>query len=261
MDEDKRIFRAAAVEQARQIQKQKQIQDQVYDTIIEFIDLPHDASPGTGTPSVSDLQHFRNGVSLFSPEEFDQMAIERNIYGKCGYALCTKKVVSSSKQGSHAVLWAKVGVDLNVVPRSELPKWCSLECEKYANLIKKQLLREPAWERRGSLKKIQIPFLTKGTVERCFPESEDRMSDDTRNSQELTNRMKELSVERGELEYNEKKTDIRLIERPTTRAATVPSQAVGADSSTIEGYLPQASSFNITRKHDDNDDDEDMMDM
>lgn len=233
MTEEKRVFRAAAVEQARQIQAQKQIQDHVYDTIIEFVDLPNDAEADASNPSTTDRQHFHDGIRLLSPEDFDQVALERNIYEKCGYPLCPKKVKISQNSGTHTIQWAKKGADLGVIPQREVPTWCSAQCEKYAHIIRKQLSVEPAWEQQGSLKSIQLPFYTKDAVARCEEGS------GASQKQDITDRMKALSIERGDRKDNGKHDDVQLIERSTNGAAVAPPQNFDTDLGSIDGHETQ----------------------
>lgn len=260
MDEEKREWRPAAVEQARQIQKQRQIQDQVFDTIIDLIDLPCDANSDADSPLASELQLFQKGVSLFSPEDFDQMALERNIYEKCGYALCRKKINLSSRKGTHAILWARKGADLNVVPQREVPKWCSQRCEKYAHLIRKQLLNEPAWERQGLSKKLYIPLPYNG--EEDLPERYVRVADGSENSQDLAGKMEALSIERaGAGHHDEKLTNFHLVEKAVNKANVVPPQSVTADPETIEGYAPNEKLQDDAHRDNTNDSREDLIDL
>ncbi|KAL9624379.1 MAG: hypothetical protein Q9160_001341 [Pyrenula sp. 1 TL-2023] len=251
MTEEKRVFRAAAVEQARQIQAQKQIRDRVYDTIIEFVDLPSDAEADASNPSTTDLQHYRDGIGLLSLEDFDQIALERNIYEKCGYSLCPKEVKASQKS-DHTIKWAKKGENLSVISQREVPMWCSNQCEKYAYFIRKQLSTEPSWEQQGALK-IQLPFYTNAAL------SGREEGSGASRKQDIVDKMKALSIERGDTQEKGKHNDVRLLERSTNGVA-VPPPKVNTDPGSIDGYEPQMelSEYAVTSKIAD---DEDFMEL
>lgn len=138
--------RATAIRYALAIEEQKKLKSRVLDLVLEAYGLPGQPVSSPAEASSNDVQLFKTCLSLFQPSDFDDLVRERNIDDRCGYALCSNPNQKIT-HGGNKVWNGKGGPEFRVVPRSELEKWCSSECEQRAAFGRFQLSDEPAWLR------------------------------------------------------------------------------------------------------------------
>jgi hypothetical protein len=120
-----------AMAHANLIQHQKNVEAQILNAITALIDFP------ASTPfSTKDALTFTALVKAFQPSDYDSLIEERQIDGKCGYALCANQPRSITKGGGAAWKLKKGAKD-----------WCSDSCAKKGLYIKTQLSEVPVWER------------------------------------------------------------------------------------------------------------------
>ena len=272
--------RATALHHARRIQDQKDLQNKVLDTIIEFVDLPSSPKADPAKPSAADSSQLKKGLSIFQQRDLDDLITERNISDKCGYVLCPRPVHKDADGPTNRILWGKKGgSELKVVPRVELERWCSTQCGNRAIFLKAQLNENPAWV-SGALKE-ELVFLdevearkTQIATETAVVSPSDKQSkpeelvDGIRQlairdglsaeDEETLRKLQELALERGKIFRGSKIEDVTLVEKKTKGPARPPERGEAGSSGTIDGYEPKFK----TRLHgDDEDDDSDHQDI
>lgn len=147
---------AIALHHANQIQARKDAEALILDHILDLISLPSNTDADPATPSLSDATHLKTSLIPFQPADYDNLILERNIEGRCGYALCPREHRKEDPKAKFRILWGPKGSGANgrgremkVVPREKLEMWCSDECAERAMYVRVQLMEKPVWERRG----------------------------------------------------------------------------------------------------------------
>ena len=149
--------KATALKYARNIQYQKAIVDKVQDLIVDLVDLPSQQQWQGAGPSASDIVLFKNALALLQPKDFDDVILERNIYDKCGFALCTQTKLDLSPVLRDAVFRGMKGSSFKLTTKEELGKWCSVRCAEKALFVRLQLSSEPPWARDPHNQTIILP--------------------------------------------------------------------------------------------------------
>ncbi len=153
-DQDSR-HRATAVKHAVMLEEKKKLKSRILDLILEGYELPSQNTSSPSEASSVDIQLFKTCLSLFQPSDFDALVGERNIDGRCGYALCAKPNKKLAPGGDK--VWnGKAGREFRLVDRADLEKWCSAECGQRAAFVQSQLSTEPAWLRDSQNQNIQL---------------------------------------------------------------------------------------------------------
>lgn len=224
-----------ALYHANRIQQQRDVEKQILHTIELLIDYPQSAPDSDYA-----VHFFGNIVRIFQPSDFDDLAQERRIDGRCGYALCAKTPRAKPSTPS----WAQ---SQNSVT------FCSSACADTAAYVKSQLSPVPAWERQAG----QHPVISlKG----------DTVPQDVRQVTTELQKLKvanaeDLALERGEkvasLKPKQVMTDL-IVEKPTVAHKPMSSLNGSTLSSTaIEGYEPRGQSqARVSEVDDDDSDDE-----
>lgn len=147
---------AVALHHANQIQAHKDAEALILNRILDLISLPSVAEADPASPSPSDAMHLKTSLIPFQPVDYDNLILERNLEGKCGYALCPREHRKEDPKVKFRILWGPKGSGANgrgremkVVPREKLEMWCSDECAERAMYVRVQLMETPVWERRG----------------------------------------------------------------------------------------------------------------
>ncbi|CAH8461606.1 unnamed protein product [Schistosoma margrebowiei] len=88
-------------------------------------------------------------------EQYDDISIERNAYGNCGYVLCSKPKGQTTKQKYRICTTTRRVYDI-----TKRQPFCSDWCYRASCYIRKQISKEPAWCRSAdSLKPCHISLL------------------------------------------------------------------------------------------------------
>lgn len=147
---------AIALHHAQQIQAQKDTESLILDRILELVTFPTSPSADPASPSAEDAKAFKSALRPFQPADYDNLILERNIEGLCGYTLCPREHRKEDPKAKFRIMWGAKGSgsggrgrEMNIVPREKLEMWCSNECAERAMYIRVQLAEEPAWERRA----------------------------------------------------------------------------------------------------------------
>ena len=276
--------RATALHHARLIQDQKDLQNKILDTIIEFVDLPSSPTADPGRPSPADVSSVKQGFPPFQQRDYDDLITERNISDKCGYVLCPRPNKKENTTATDRIIWSKKnGSDLKIVPRAELERWCSQACAERAIFLKAQLNESPAWV--TGVKKDAILLLDEVQADRSPPSSTASSSAQAQSStsarqepsrsivdgirqlairdgmsaddEEMLRKIQQLALERGKAIRGGAKPDqdVTLVEKKTKGIAR-PPVAERQDAGSIEGYRPGAHGKNA-----DDDDGQDILDI
>jgi Rtr1/RPAP2 family len=254
--------KSTAVHYARNIQYRKSMQDKVLDLIVSTVDLPSHPNADPTRPSASDAELFKKALSLFQPKDFEDSILERNIYEKCGYALCARPNLKQ-KQDLRDRIWQSMKDSRRTRPctREELDRWCSMGCLERALFVRLQLGTEPAWLRTTPIEKIT--FLEESGPETATEDLENTMGhlglkestqpDLAASLQHLAlhesqndiirERMQALSMERGNDDGIDRNglmaTALKEKDVSLKRAEPPNSNSIRTNDS-VEGYKPKA---------------------
>lgn len=188
-------FRETAVRQARILEDQKRIRDQVTDLIIECYDLPSQPNASPSDPVPADVKIFGTALSLFQPSDFDELVSERNIDDRCGYALCPNPK-QKAPGGGNKVWNRKGGKDFKLVDKAEFERWCSRACGNRGEFVKGQLSSEPAWVR--DVTETRVRLLDDLQHENILAAALRELSVEESAKDEIVAGLKGLSLERGD---------------------------------------------------------------
>ncbi|KAF4997908.1 hypothetical protein FGRMN_3547 [Fusarium graminum] len=146
--------REIAIEHAKIIQHRKDLEAEILDNLVVLSEYPlvREPSYNASNPSPSDIADFKAHVRLFQPSDYDDLIIERNVNGLCGYTLCARPRRNTGPGGEWKI------TNGNIMKREDLEKWCSKQCARRALYVKVQLNETAAWERAG-IPDIEIDLL------------------------------------------------------------------------------------------------------
>ncbi len=149
--------KSTALHHARNVQYQKSMQERVLDLIVATVDLPSYSTADPRRPLASDAALFKRALTLFQPKDVDDVTLERNIYDKCGYALCPKPNLKQDRDLRDRIFRnMKQGRKFRLHTKEELDKWCSVECAERAVFVRLQLGTEPAWLRSTPVEDVRL---------------------------------------------------------------------------------------------------------
>jgi hypothetical protein len=259
---------AIALQHANQIQAQKDAQALILDRILELVEFPSSESADPAQPSTTDAAALKAALVPFQPADYDNLILERNIEGRCGYALCPREHRKEDPNAKFRILWGPKGSgdngrgrEMKVVPREKLEMWCSDKCAERAMYLRVQLAEEPVWERRAvdsrtrSLELLDEARQAKKMEFKKDGEREDRtltekmknlkMADES-SSAATTENAKQLALERGDTGPTFRKqgrVDVNVREKDVDFNGDMPAAPIArpGDSTggSIEGYVPQ----------------------
>lgn len=251
--------KSTALHCARNIQYQKSMQEKVLDLIINTVDLPSHPNADPSRPSASDASLFKRALTLFQPKDVDDMILERNIYEKCGYALCPRPNLKQDRElRNRKFRGMKEGRRFRLNTKEELDKWCSIECAERAVFVRLQLGPEPAWLRSTPVEEvILLEESGKGAAEEdlvCTMQDlalkEPHRIDLARSLQNLAldqcqksaaqARMQDLSMERGKNDSSDI-NDVIMTSVKEKDSSLTPSapQNPRCGNDIVEGYKPR----------------------
>jgi len=191
--------KSTALHYARNIQYQKSMKEKVLDLIINTVDLPSLPNTDPSRPSASDATLFQRALSLFQPKDFDDMILERNIYEKCGYALCPQSNLKQDRVlRDQTFRRMKEGRKYRLTTKEELDKWCSVECAERAIFVRLQLATEPAWLRSTPVEGIiLLDERGKGVVEEGLASSMQDLGLRENHRIDLASRLQTLAIDQS----------------------------------------------------------------
>ncbi|KAF7115683.1 hypothetical protein CNMCM5793_002923 [Aspergillus hiratsukae] len=267
---------AIAMHHAHQIQAQKDTEALILDRILELVAFPSSPSADPAAPSVEDARAFKVALVPFQPADYDNLILERNIEGLCGYGLCPREHRKEDVGGKYRITWGAKGSgpggrgrEMNIVPKEKLEMWCSDECAERAMFIRVQLAEEPAWERRDGTHGKELLLLeedrararkgksrmtSSATLKDVTGRLEDLHMEGTEGPNDLASavsgisllddaRSRELARERGDANpaLRAGRVDIAIRENEDLSHEVAPPQMRPGDDTggSIEGYMPK----------------------
>lgn len=244
--------RSAALQYARSIQYQKSMQEKVLDLIVSTVDLPSNPIINPARPSASDVTLFKHALGLFQANDLDDMILERNIYEKCGYALCSRPNLKQNEKLRDSVFQCMKIRSFNLNTKEELEKWCSLECAERAWYVRLQLGIEPAWLRSIPVKEVELLEESgrKAESREFVSTGQDRTSSShtlASNQSEkvaIEDRMQALSTQCGDKDSSDMSEVVLagVKEKDTTSTPQAPRKSSHGND-TVEGYKPMRLHF------------------
>ena len=237
-DKDTRL-REIAVHHANIIQHQKDVENQIFESLEALIDYPLSTDGTAADPSASDVEGFRTLVAPFRPRDFDELIKERNLADKCGYVFCPLGPRVDDAKGKSRILGKSSIKNFKIVDTDKIARWCSDDCALRAVHIKIQLSEEPAWLRAESSSSNIVPLTGDITT------SSSKVS--TKNSsakvEQLRKEMDKLALERGDKasSHSQGLVSSTIIEKASVEAPSAPSTSEVYDEiahGMVEGYQP-----------------------
>ncbi|KAJ9211826.1 hypothetical protein DTO166G4_6599 [Paecilomyces variotii] len=289
---------AIAMHHAHRIQAQKDAESLILDRILELVSFPTAPNADPAAPSASDAKALKSALRPFQPADYDNLILERNIEGLCGYALCPREHRKEDPKTKFRIVWGAKGSgaggrgrEMKVVPKEKLEMWCSDECAERAMYVRVQLTEEPVWERRaddgrgkeillleearamkgGNHKGKNVPTVRDVVDGLRHLDMGGGSSRDAEMLEDMSrlavsddrDGSRELAVERGDSNpaFRAGRVDVHIVEKDqaTAAAAPVPRPEDYAGGS-IEGYTPRDARPDAGNAQDE-DDDNDMLDM
>lgn len=271
---------AIALQHANQIQAQKDAQALILDRILELIEFPSSESADAARPSTQDAAALKSALVPFQPADFDNLILERNIEGRCGYALCPREHRKEDSNAKFRILWGPKGSgdngrgrEMKVVPREKLEMWCSDQCAERALYLRVQLAEEPVWERRAvDARTKPLELLEEARQAKKEPKKAVEREDaglaakmkrltvrDETSSAATSENAKQLALERGDTGPTFRKqgrVNVNVREKDVDLHGDIPAAPVArpGDSTggSIEGYVPQKTHEQLrnSRDHD-----------
>jgi RNA polymerase II-associated protein 2 len=244
---------------ARNIQYQKSMQEKVLDLIVNVIDLPSRSNADPAQPSPSDATLFKQALALLQPKDFNDVVLERNIYGKCAYGLCPRPNLDQDKGLRDQIFRiTRGGGNFKLNTKEELGKWCSVECAERALFVRLQLGIGPAWLRSSPVDDIKLLdeageqtagedlTSTMGALALNGPPPVDlaaslqELALDQSKKNTIQERMQALSLERGEENIRDSNDVIfsSILEKDTSSVPLAPQPSVDGNDM-VEGYRPK----------------------
>ncbi|KAI9842799.1 MAG: hypothetical protein M1837_006902 [Sclerophora amabilis] len=136
-----------ALYHARLIQQRKDTELKILNATEKLLDFPTSGSADPDHPSDSDATLFKDLLKPFQPSDYESLIEERNIDGKCGYALCPRPQDRQDTKARMRILSSRKNETFRIVPTRKLEQWCSDSCARRGLYVKVQLSEEPAWVR------------------------------------------------------------------------------------------------------------------
>ncbi|CRG86760.1 hypothetical protein PISL3812_03771 [Talaromyces islandicus] len=267
---------AIALHHANQIQAQKDAEAFILDRILELIELPSSPSADAANPSPADAAALKAALVPFQPTDFDNLVLERNIEGRCGYTLCPREHRKEDTNAKFRIMWGPKGSDhgrgreMRIVSREKLEMWCSEACAERAMYLRLQLAEDPVWERRAgdgatkqvtlleearALRKTKKAVKSEGEGQQRLNVAGSVAPGDSLEALTQANSapsdaegQKQLAVERGDSNSAFQQTgrvDIQILEKePDITSAKVAAPSLGPGDQTggsIEGYVPHTA--------------------
>lgn len=237
----KKDAREIAIQHALVLEHRKQLEAQILESVITLSEYPLSRSPehSAANPAASDIADFKHHVRLFQPSDYDDLIIERNANGLCGYAMCPQAKKKSTSGGAWKLVRGS-SKNSGIVNRREHEAWCSEFCARHALYVKVQLNETAAWERVG-VPDIDIEILDDGAETGKKPGA---WKNERQKQRKAAEDAAALAIERGDTETEPLPT---VTLRP--KEVTNPPPVIDPDAQEyqegghlkLEGYKPKTA--------------------
>ncbi|KAF7555815.1 hypothetical protein G7Z17_g1877 [Cylindrodendrum hubeiense] len=235
--------RELAIQHANILQHRKELETVILDNLILLSEYPvvRGAPYSAADPAPSDVTDFKAHVRLFQPTDYDDLIVERNVNGLCGYTLCARPRRHMGPGGE----W-KITSSGDIVKRKDLEMWCSQKCARRALYVKVQLNETAAWERAGILD-IEIELLDEDRSGETEADRVARKLSEMKleDQQQAARDAAALALERGEPRLSaQNKVKVILKEKLKDKDVKAPDPATDTpevyeddDHLVVEGYV------------------------
>ncbi|KZF25533.1 hypothetical protein L228DRAFT_280770 [Xylona heveae TC161] len=263
--QDDRSIRETALYHAKLIQEQKDIELNILEATERLLDFPSTDKNPAGKPSLEDASTFKELLKTFRPSDYDSLVEERNIDGRCGYALCPLPNRKEDTKAKLRILRGN-GEGFKVVPKAKLEQWCSEDCARRALYVRVQLSEEPAWL-RGALRGVVIDLLDEVEARKANATAAEAIRSSSASASGpdkprahgagddiLAEAMKDLALERGDKRPEDNPSglaDVTVHEKaPGSEGEPVPPSLESQLAHlSIEGYQPRELGTRRQRRH------------
>jgi len=233
-------LREIAIHHANIIQHQKDVENQIFESLEALIDYPLSTNGTAADPSASDVEGFRTLVTSFRPRDFDELIKERNLADKCGYVFCPRSPTVDNAKGKSRILGKSSIQNFKIVDADKIARWCSDDCALRAVHISFQLNEEPAWLRSESSSSQIVPL----TGDITTTSSQVSAKTHSTNVEQLRKDLKILALERGDKASSNIPSLLSstIVEKESVEAPSPPSTSEKYDEiahGMVEGYQPQ----------------------
>lgn len=280
---------AIALHHAHRIQAQKEAEALILDRILELVTFPPSLSADPASPSSEDAKAFKVALRPFQPSDYDNLILERNIEGLCGYGLCPREHRKEDPKAKNRIVWGPKGSgpggrgrEMKIVPREKLEMWCSEECAERAMYVKVQLQEQPVWERSARdgrerdfslLEEARAVKQQKGGDKtKKSPVTVGKVAHQLGNLQldggHVTNHnLRDLALERGDSNpaLSAGRVNIQLVEKEHVSRERITAPKLSPEDQTggsVEGYVPkERRDKHSARDEDEDEDQEDILDL
>lgn len=241
-DRDTRL-REIAIHRANIIQQQKEVENQIFESLEALIDYPLSANGTSADPSDSDVEGFQTLIASFRPRDFDELIKERNLADKCGYVFCPRGPRVDNAKGKSRILGKSSIQHFKIVDSDKIARWCSDDCALRAVHINFQLNEEPAWLRAQSSSPQIVPLTGDITTVSTQVLAKKPSTD----VEQLRKNLDILALERGDKVSSNRPglVSSTVIEKASVEAPSPPSISEAYDEiahGMVEGYQPQTGS-------------------
>jgi RNA polymerase II-associated protein 2 len=213
-----------ALHHANIIQHRKDIENQVFENILQLTDFPLVSNHPADSPDSSDMRAASALLQLFRPLDWDNLIEERRGESKCGYVLCPNALSLPDLKNAPKFKFWNTGSGVKIVPREEVDKWCSVVCYRRALHVKAQLLTDSAWSRKVEVP-LKFSFMGKNSSDRLSVDEEFNTVQHESRKLKLEDKVPEDATSRLVLD--------EIIEKPNVTPAEAPDSG---SEDRLEGY-------------------------
>lgn len=260
-----------ALHHANILEQRKAVEAQVLDAIVTLMEYPPSPHADPRRPSPADARAFEDAVGAFQPADYDALIEERNIAGRCGYALCPRPQRRARSTARKQFVDTDRGVE--IVDRKLLEVWCSDDCARRALYVKVQLSEDPAWMRMGGhgdrLELMvdnapelhaTLPVRTKQEPAVSAPAANEDEDDVDAAWAARDSAAAELALERGETPGAVPRANSSLVhdtitEHASSTTAPQPPTLPAGSTMAIEGHIPRQDRPKSEQEDEDDEDD------
>lgn len=246
--------RDVALHHATLIQQQRDIEEDIFQSMLKLIDMPTAENADPASPSEADIDLLRRHLRLFSAKDFDELIDERKANGQCGYVLCPRPHRVEPSTAKFRIITKSQ--DMKIVPRESLEVWCSDECAERAMFVKVQISDEPAWLREpgGGPMELNVMHADPSSSNvHCLP-LRLKSGGGTDNATGISQGLADLRIERGDSSTSTRPGMVMkstVDEKEAVAPAREPTAGVVDATNAVEGYTPKVK---LNSKDDEEDD-------
>lgn len=254
---DDERHRDVALHHATLIQQQKDVEEEIFQSMLKLIEMPSTKDADPASPTQTDIDLLSRHLRLFSTRDFDELIDERKANGQCGYVLCPRPHRVEPSTAKFRII-TKAN-DMKIVPRESLEVWCSDECAERAMFLKVQITDEPAWLREPGGAPMKLDVMGAPSSNGTIKSLPLRLKSDSNadNTTSLSQGLADLRIERGDNSASARPDiamSLNLKEREAVAPASAPVAGFAESSNAVEGHVPKGKSKDADQEEEDDQD-------